>query len=214
MNNAVLIQQCYPGGGYEPMIELTRGRNAQYCKRHGFDYQVHIDAVIPEWKKEQGGWAKLELIRRALDADYQYIVWLDADAMIYDLDVDLREACTKGIGACWHRIPQLHHWNVGVMYMQNTPEVREFIYDWLKEFPGANDGWYEQGVFNRFGMKSKVVHTLSDRYNATLNYSMVPDAVVLGFHGYGDAKQRYEAMKKVSDKEAVKAQAQSEVNNG
>jgi hypothetical protein len=44
-------------------------------------------------------------------------------------------------------------------------------------------------------MKSKLVQTISDRWNATLNYSMVPDAVVLGYHGNGRAEQRLEMMK-------------------
>lgn len=212
--NAVLIQQVYPGEGFEPMIELTRERNATYCKKWSMDYRVIIDAVNPEWQMEQGGWAKLLLIRDALNQGYEYVVWLDADAMIYDLETDLREACTGGIGACWHRIPQLNHWNVGVMYIKNSAYVQAFIADWLDKFPGANDGWFEQGAFNRLGMKSKVVHTLSDKWNATVNVNMVPDAVILGFHGYGDAKQRYEAMKRISDKEAAKAQDKSEVING
>lgn len=213
MNNAVLIQQAYPGKGYEEMINLTWDRNADYCNKWDFDYWAHIDPIVPEWDIKNGGWAKIELIRQALDKGYQYIVWLDADAMIYDLETDLRDGCPKGIGACWHRIPQLNHWNVGVMLMQNAYEVCEFIVNWIKEYPGANDGWFEQGVFNRMGMKSKVVHTLSDKWNATLNVNMVPDAVILGFHGHGDAKQRYEAMKRISDKEAVKAQEKSEVHD-
>lgn len=186
--NAVLIQQAYPSQGFDEMIELTRKRNEEYCKRWGFDYQVHIDNVVPEWDIKNGGWAKVELIRRALEK-YEFVVWLDADAMIYDLDTDLREAC-QDIGVCWHRIPQLNHWNVGVMYFKASPEVIDFVNQWIGKYPGAKDGWFEQGEFNRLAMKSKVVHTLSDRWNATINVNMVPDAVVLGFHGCGNAKQR------------------------
>jgi hypothetical protein len=219
MNDAILIQQAYPGNGYEGMIELTRERNEEYCKRWGFDYQVHIDTVVPEWDYWMGGWAKIELIHRALDAGYKYVVWLDADAMIYDLDTDLRDGCPDGIGLCWHRIPQLHHWNVGVMFMQNTEAVKSFILEWITKYPGARDGWNEQGEFNRMGRKSRVVQTISDRWNATINVNMVPDAVILGFHGHGDAKQRFTAMKDTLDKISVKeaarqAQVQSEVNNG
>lgn len=218
MNNAVLIQQAYPGLGYEEMINLTWDRNADYCNKWDFDYWTHIDPIVPEWDVKHGGWAKIELIRRALDAGYQYVVWLDADAMIYDLETDLRDGCPKGIGACYHRIPQLNHWNVGVMYMQNSDEVISFIEEWILKFPGAKDGWFEQGVFNRMGMTRKIVHTISDKWNATVNVNIVPDAVVLGFHGHGDAKQRLQAMKdtlqRISDKEAAKAQDKSEVING
>lgn len=197
------------------MIELTRKHNEDYCKRWGFDYRVEIDPIIPEWPIKHGGWAKVELIRQALDKGYMFVVWLDADALIYDTDIDLREGCPVGIGACWHRIPQLNHWNVGVMLMQNTYEVREFVVNWLKKYPSA-DGWFEQGEFNRLGKSSKVVNTLSDKWNATINVNMVPDAVIIGFHGQGDAGQRLDAMKeavnKISEKKAARqAQEKSEV---
>jgi hypothetical protein len=219
MNDAILIQQVYPGLGYEPMLELTRGRNEKYCERWKMDYQCLIDPVVPEWDAKLGSWAKVELIRRALYKGYNFIVWLDADALIYDLETDLRDGCPNGIGACWHRIPQLNHWNVGVMYMQNTHAVKLFIGEWLSKFPGERDGWNEQGEFNRLGVKSRIVQTLSDRWNATINVNVVPDAVVLGFHGYGNAEQRYQAMKdtmaQISEKEAVtQAQEQSEVKHG
>ena len=129
-----------------------------------------------------------------MEQGYEYIVWLDPDALIKDLNTDLRLGCVDGIGVCWHRIPQLHHWNVGVMYVKNSIESKKFIDEWIETYPGIT-GWMEQGEFNRLAMQRKVVQTISDRWNATLNYSMVPDAVVLGFHGYGSAQQRLEAMK-------------------
>ena len=201
--NAVLIQQVWIGefpnpsgvGSYEPMMELTKERNEAYCKKHNFDYW-HI--VGTEGLKTgdiyAGCWTKIELIQRALEQGYEYIVWLDPDALIKDMDTDLRDGCINGIGACWHRIPQLNHWNVGVLYVKNTPEVKAFIDEWLSAYPGPRSGWNEQGVFNEMGMKSKVVQTISDRWNATLNYTFVPDAVVLGYHGNGTAKQRYDMM--------------------
>jgi hypothetical protein len=116
--------------------------------------------------------------------------------MIADMETDLRDAIQAGkIGACWHRIPQINHWNVGVLYLDNSEPVRDFISDWLASYPAPKDGWFEQGVFNRMAMKSKTVVTLSDKWNATINVSMVPDAVVLGFHGAGNAQQRYGLMK-------------------
>lgn len=205
MSNAILLQHCWPldipPGDYRPAIELTRARNQAYCDKHGFDYEVLIGISSEKYGDPYaGGWVKVELIHRALFKGYQYIVWLDADAMIKDLDTDLRDGCPKGIGACWMRIPQLNHWNVGVLYIQNSQAVKNFVAEWLAEYPGGKQ-WMEQGVFNKMGMKSKVVQTISDRWNSTMNYSMVPDAVVLGFHGYGDARQRTEAMKKVLEAE-------------
>lgn len=196
--NAILIQQVYPmeTGSLKPLLDLTFQRNRDYCIRWQMEYQCLESLASPNYADlTAGSWAKIELVKLALDKGYQYVIWMDADALIKDLDTDLREGCVDGIGACWHRIPQLHHWNVGVLYYTNTKLVREFVDAWLAQYPGPRDGWNEQGVFNKLAMQSKVVQTISDKWNATLNYSMVPDAVVLGYHGYGTADERLAAMK-------------------
>jgi hypothetical protein len=198
--SAILIQQVYAGqpeaDDYVPLLELTRARNEEYCRLHNFDYQCLVGSVSEKYADvKDGGWVKVELIKLALVKEYEHVIWLDADAMIKDMSTDLREGCPpRGIGACWMRIPQLNHWNVGVLYVRNAPDVVKFIDDWLAEYPGV-DRWREQGVFNALAMKSKVVQTISDRWNSTFNYSMVPDAVVLGYHGAGTTKQRFELMK-------------------
>lgn len=200
MNDAVLLQQCWVGnvgglGDYQPLLELTRERNEAYCKQHGFDYEALVGTINPKYADvKKGGWVKIEMIQQAIEKGYKYIVWLDPDTLIKDLGEDLRNGCPEGIGACWHRIPQLNHWNVGALYIKNVSGVKEFMNEWLESFPGQRQ-WMEQGEFNRLAMKSGLVKTISDRWNATLNYSMVPDAVVLGYHGNGTAEQRLEMMK-------------------
>ena len=137
----------------------------------------------------------MELIRQGLRG-YQSVVWLDADTLITDMETDLRDAIQlEKIGACWHRIPQMDHWNVGALYLDDCEAVRDFVDQWLAEYPGLNDGWMEQGAFNRLALQSKTVVTLSDKWNATLDVNMVPDAVVLGFHGQGDTKYRTQLMR-------------------
>jgi hypothetical protein len=194
MNNAILIQQAWIGdfgvGDYLPLLRLTKERNAAYCEQHNFDY-IAMEGTegLKYTDVLKGCWTKIELIQRALAQGYQYIVWLDPDALIKDLDTDLRDGCIKGVGACWHRIPQLNHWNTGVLFVQNTPDTVKFIDEWFASYPGQPQ-WMEQGEFNRLAMRSKTVQTISDRWNATLNYSIVPDAVILGYHGNGSAQQR------------------------
>jgi len=204
MNNAVLIQQVWEGdfdiGDYSPLLELTRTRNEEYCKRHDFDFLAIVgtaDLKYPDVRK--GCWTKIELIQRAMEQGYEYIVWLDPDALIKDMDTDLRLGCIDGIGVCWHRIPQLNHWNTGVIYVRNSIEAKKFIDEWFATYPGEHQ-WMEQGEFNKLAMKSKVVQTISDRWNATINYTIVPDAVVLGFHGYGNAAHRLEAMRQTLER--------------
>jgi len=193
MNNAVLIQHCWPAevnADYAAMLEMQVERNQMYCDGRGFDYRAVNGNVKPEYSDPVSGeWPKVELIRAAIEDGYQYVVWLDPDTLILDMNADLRDGCPDGIGACWHRIPQMNHWNTGALYIQNSVAVCDFMDAWLATFPGER-AWMEQGEFNKLAMQNKVVQTISDRWNATLNYSMVPDAVVLGFHGNGDPAGR------------------------
>jgi hypothetical protein len=198
VRDAVLIQHCWPpevNAEYAEMLALQVKRNREYCDIHAFDYQPVVGNVKDEYASPNTGeWPKVELIRRALAEGYRYVIFLDPDTLIRDMDADLRDGCPEGLGACWHRIPQMNHWNTGALYMQKTPGVLDFVTDWLAMFPGER-AWMEQGEFNKLAMQSRVVQTISDRWNATMNYTMVPDAVVLGFHGNGNPKQRLEMMR-------------------
>lgn len=197
MNTAILIQSVYPETDGVKMLELISPRHSEYCKNHDIDYACSPSNPLPYLDPKKGSWAKIELISRALAAGYKNVIWLDADTLIKDMKVDLRDGCIDdGIGACWHRIPQLHHWNVGALYISNTERVRNFITEWIGMYPGT-DGWFEQGVFNKMAMQSNIVNTISDKWNATINYTEVPDAVVLGYHGAGDFEYRLNLMRSV-----------------
>lgn len=194
MTRDILIQQIYPDTEGVKMLELTRSHHEAYCTRHGLDYWCEIANPLPDYDVRLGSWGKVRIIQKAMQDGYEDIVWLDADTIIVDLSVNLCKAIELfKIGACWHRIPQLNHWNVGALYIHNSIVTRKFIDDWLAAYP-PTDGWLEQGIFNRMGRASNVVSTLSDKWNATIDVSMVPDAVVLGFHGQGNTAQRYEKM--------------------
>jgi hypothetical protein len=176
------------------------------------DYQVIMSHVIKDhpfvlYKGDPhaplGGWAKIALIRDAFTEGYPYVVWIDADALIWDLKVDLRdvykemgEAC---VGACQHPGPPIHL-NVGVEYWRNTDRAKEFVAAWIAEKDVPHDGWLEQGVFNRMSTDLKwagIVTRVSDKWNATkMAGTDVPDAVIKGYHGPGNYTplMRFQAM--------------------
>lgn len=188
--------QVWPGGPYSEMAYINNERNKKYCEKWGFDWELHIGTLDPKYADYRvGSWVKVEQIIRALQEPYRYVVSLEPDTLIRDFNTDLRDGCPNGVGACWHRHHVGHQWNVGALYMQNTPDVRACIDEWLKEFP-AEPVWRDNGAFNVVGKRNKTIQTISDRWNATLDVSMVPDAVVLGFHGVGASSQaRLDTMK-------------------
>jgi hypothetical protein len=210
--NAIIIQQVYPERGFEPLLDLTKAHHKAYCQQHNFDYQAEYSDVY-EHDPVLGSYAKIELIKRAMLEGYEYVVWLDADTLILDTATDLRKAIERNkIGVCWHRLPQLNHWNVGALYIHNSAETFAFIDEWLSVYPPPKDGWNEQGVFNRMAIKRNVVVTLSDKWNSTIMVNEVPDAVVLGFHGQ---PKRLELMRdvfyKLFPEQEAKTQGMSEV---
>lgn len=211
----ILIQHIHANTPGVRMLELTEARHKDYCNRHGYYYRAVIGNPLPDIPPEAGNWARIKLIKDALDEGFDHVIWLDADTLIYDMGTPLADAVQENkIGVCWHRIPQLHHWNIGAMYMDNAPEVREFVKNWLASYPPPNDGWLEQGVFNRLARGGNTVVTISDKWNATFDVSMVPDAVVLGFHGQGDTDYRAEMMKRTLDKIATKESASASPADG
>lgn len=200
MNNAVIIQQCYPGKGYEPLIELTLKRNQEYADRHCFDLRVFVDSVIDR-DVSQGGWAKVELIQQALHSfrnNYKFVIWLDADAVIYDLSADLRDALPDGgIGCAWHVNSLYDHWNVGVIYLRNSERTREFVKTWLSQAPGP-DPWHEQDVYNQMAHDPQwadIVRTVDNRWNSTEANAPCDNPVIKAFHGCGPAFDRLQLMK-------------------
>ena len=197
-SDAILLMQVWPGGPFEQMVEMQRQRNMDYCKAHNFDLEILVGTLSPKYADfNVGSWVKVEQMIAALKKGYKYIVSLEPDTLIKDTSADLREGCPRGVGACYHRHPVGHQWNVGALYMQNSPEAMAFMEEWLAEWP-AEPLWRDNGAFNVVAMRNHTAQTISDRWNATLDCSMVPDAVVLGFHGVGiNANARLETMKKV-----------------
>lgn len=199
MTKAIIIQQIYHGSDYDKIIAMTLPRTLQACKRHGLDYHFVYGNVMDEWEQKYGGWAKLPLILSAFSNDYQHVIWLDADAMIADLDTDPRGGCPEsGLGMTINTQP-FPHFNVGMIYATKSDEVVDFIQNWITWFPGPVKGWHEQAMLNllihapHFG---NIVKQIDNKWNScTAGGTHVDKAVVEAFHGEGAPARRYELMK-------------------
>ena len=144
-NDTLIFQHIHAGSKCRRWIGLTLHRTRAYCRLHNMDYKLimgNIGTLSPDG--EWGHWICAELIREYLKLDYKYIIYLDADTIIADLSVDLRDACVPDkIGAVWHDLhyltPDLSHFNVGALYISNTPLIREFVDRWLAGYPGTRE---------------------------------------------------------------------------
>ena len=197
-NNTLMFQHIHSNSKCALWLGLTLPRTMEYCLTHQMDYQLvarDLGDLSPagEW----GHWIVAQLLTEFLEMDYKYIIYLDADTIIADMTADLREACMEDkIGVVWHNLsmltPDISHYNVGALYISNTPKIREFVSQWLAGYPGTRQfPWLDQGVFGIVGERMGIINHLDNRFNAG-HVSPSDHPVVLGLHGL---RNRYETMK-------------------
>ena len=202
-NDAIILQQAYEPNYntyFSDMLRLTMQRHAAYALSHKMDYLPYFGDYTDR-DVTTGGWSKIKMILDALDKGYKYVFWIDTDAAIVDLTVDLREAFTGFIGCCEHdgtKLPKEWkvpvHLNVGVTFVKAGDGVREFIQKWWDAYPG-HQRWMEQGSFNDLSKDNPLVFKMDDKYNATVNMNMCEKPVIKGWHGVTPFNKRYNMMK-------------------
>ena len=215
MNDSILIQQCwstnqtiYSPTVFSEMQRLTYQRHAAYARAFKMDYWNILGDIHVEMKP--GGWSKIWLMKWALEMGYEFIAWIDSDAAVVNGNVDLRTVFEKGgdptsglIGAVLHDAPWFAkndmgpHYNVGVLYVKAGDLVKVFMDDWISRFPGEQR-WVEQGSFNKMVAEDKYKPLFVEvpaKWNSTVNVNLVPDAVVMGWHGVYPEAKRLEMMK-------------------
>ena len=68
----------------QPVLDQSLHTFRQFAERHGYDVVVGGDEAIAD---RAPAWSKIVLLRRLLES-YDYVLWIDADAIILDDSVD------------------------------------------------------------------------------------------------------------------------------
>jgi len=69
-------------------IDVSSINHIEYCNKHSYTY---LKKVISEDVLEyHATWLKIKAIREVLD-DYDYVVWIDSDAIFYELNFKIEE---------------------------------------------------------------------------------------------------------------------------
>lgn len=198
VNDTMLFQHILSNSDCVRWVALTASLTLEYCLKHKMDCHLLVGDQ-PGRIGETGHWTVPRLIKLFLDLGYSRVIYLDADTVIVDSSVDLREACVPDkIGAVMHNLayltPDLSHYNAGALYVTNTKKVRNFMDKWLAQYPGTKEfAWYEQGVFNKLGAEMDIINHLDNRWNAG-HVSKSDCPVVAGLHGIPN---RFEAIQNV-----------------
>jgi hypothetical protein len=115
------------------------------------------------------------------------------------MDADIFAGCPKqGIGFVWNTLPKLHY-NVGMMYVTNSQQVKDFLNEWVGWYPGPINGWHEQAMLNLFSQVpalSENIVQIDNKYNSCVaGGTHVDDAVVEAWHGAGSVSNRLQLMR-------------------
>lgn len=125
MSNNVIVQSVC--NNYDDLINITSPRAKEYASKIGFEYKLDIN----EFNHGRApAWNKIFSIDRLLRENYEWIFFLDGDALITNYDYNILDYvkpnktiffCNDGVG------DELYNVNTGAFLLKNTPFVRNFI---------------------------------------------------------------------------------------
>ena len=100
-----------------------------YCDKHGYQYFLHRTRISLEFDHQV--WEKPKIMLQHFDAA-EYLVWLDADAIIANLDFDVASIFNdKDI----YMSKDNNGWNAGVFAVRTSHRSRAFLNRVLELYP-------------------------------------------------------------------------------
>lgn len=118
--------------------------NRLYAEKYGYDWEEHWE-VLDESRPP--AWNKILYILKALEKGYDWIFWIDADAVVMNDSISL----TNFIDDRYDFIlcKDAFCWNTGAWFIKNSTEAKEMLeYTYAKEeFTDSSSFAWEQGAF-------------------------------------------------------------------
>jgi len=181
-----LVQQA--SGGHLQMLDISNDLHNAYAARHGLSFCCVRGPVQAD---RHPFWDKVRLIQMMFATGFELVVWLDADTLIVEPDVDVRTALRTGgpIGMCRNPLPwgdQPWHYNAGVIVVRNTGTARWFFDEVWRAGHVNHHPWQEQARMNELTRQyPHLVQQLEDKWNCTKGVNTVRDPIIRAWHGQG-----------------------------
>jgi hypothetical protein len=198
----------------QPLAAFTVPRMHAFAAAHG--YQVRV-VFKDQWQRGDT-WIKIEAIRAVLEDNFDFIFWVDIDALIVRRDVDVRTAAVDG--ADLHMV--LHgpktsllqgvdfepQYNCGIMLIRVTSWSRDF-FKRVWDVGQLAHPWGDQAtILHLLGYdnilelgperpeepdRSRVAR-LDSAWNAVLGVAMAPDPIIHHHAGVSNLATRFRLM--------------------
>lgn len=121
----------------QELQKLTSPTLKKYCNYHGYDCNL---AEITQTERP-APWYKIQLIQQGFDQGYDFVLWIDADAIIvnpYPLTKWTEENKDFYFACNWAAM------NSGVMLLRNTQINQDFLNLVWDQTQFIDDTWWEQ----------------------------------------------------------------------
>lgn len=198
----------------QAIAAFTVPRMHAFAQTQGYE----VRAISAEDWQRQRGWIKIEAVLAALDDDFDFILWVDIDALIVRRDVDVRAAAVDGadLHMVWHapRTSVLQGFDLEPQYNSGVMLIR--VADWSRSFfrqvwdVGQIDHpWTDQAtILHLLGYdnilllgperpeepnRRRVAH-LDPIWNAVPGIAMAPDPIIHHYAGIEDPMTRLRLM--------------------
>jgi hypothetical protein len=132
-------------------------------------------------------WDKVVLLTRELKYS-DMMVWMDTDSLIVDTATKLEEAFSdvNHIGHCKH--PEkwksnFWHYNCGVGFYRNTPQVAEFLYRVWRRGIVPHKTWQVQATMLEINDEMGIMEFVDNKWNSTIETNESPNPVIESWHG-------------------------------
>lgn len=164
--------------GYQEMGDLCAEALRRYAAQH--DMVLRIHGSLPDTGRPPA-WAKIRIIQALLNEGFEFILWVDADAVVVDMEPDIRDEVRDGKDLFLvkhvltvHPMPgmvvTLDVPNTGIMLLRNS--------DWTDAI--LHQLWdYEEYVSHRWWENAALIHLMGYHRLLRRDALNVPDPVVL-----------------------------------
>ncbi len=148
------IVTAYQGDAVTKLATLTLPRMEAFASRHGHELIVHKS----DGSSFTNSWMKIPAIISALRGGFDFVFWLDIDALILRMDRDILEDVQPGIDllASWHGpetvrldgMPFPPHYNAGVYLIRRSDWSLDFFTRLLAMHGQVTHPWLEQAALH------------------------------------------------------------------
>lgn len=182
------------GDDYKDAVHYCCQSLIKYCSRNNYPLITEGSYII---EGRDCMWNKIPLIRKTMEENYDYIVWIDGDMMIMNNDFKLESLIELYLGNkdMMLSIDSGNQINTGFWVFRNNSYNKKIL-DLIENLPDIAGLYHEQGVFNNFYEKnlydirsrSRILGEIEQRlFNGTM-YTFVDGDFLIHFLGIRNLK--------------------------